>query len=267
MNAGVSPELVEAAQGYERLAVPAFFEQWTQHVLDGADVDAGSHVIDIACGTGVLSRAALTRVGPSGRVVGVDPAPGMLAVARDLASGVEWAEGTAESLPAPDGSFDAILCQFGLMFFTDREKAAWEMFRVARSEGAVTVAVWDSLERNPASADIVELLDRTIGTAAGDAERIPYALWDAREVARLLEGGGFRETAAKSIEGCAEFPSTRHLVEAELRGWLPLFDINLSEEQIADILLESDQVLAKYVTSDGRARFPIAAHIVTGRKA
>lgn len=82
MTAQISEDLVEAGRGYERLIVPALFEVWTKHLIDGAGVREGWCVLDVACGTGVLARHALARTGPNGRVVGVDPAAGMLAVLR-----------------------------------------------------------------------------------------------------------------------------------------------------------------------------------------
>ena len=83
MGQDSSEDVIEAGRGYERLFVPALFEAWTKHLVDGAEVQEGSHVLDVACGTGVLARAALARIGGSGRVVGADPAPGMLAAANE----------------------------------------------------------------------------------------------------------------------------------------------------------------------------------------
>jgi SAM-dependent methyltransferase len=82
--------LVEAGRGYERLFVPASFDVWTKHLVDGARVHEGLHVLDVACGTGVLSRSALNRTGANGRDVGVDPAPGMLAAANEIEPSIEW---------------------------------------------------------------------------------------------------------------------------------------------------------------------------------
>ncbi len=106
MSEVASKESIEAAKGYESLLVPSLFHQWTDWVLDAAAVEKGSRVIDVACGTGVLARRASERVGPSGQVVGVDPAPGMLFVARELQSAVDWKDGAAESLPLKTGAFE-----------------------------------------------------------------------------------------------------------------------------------------------------------------
>ena len=146
----VQPEAVQAAEAYEAMFVPALFAQWAPRVLDGVALSPGQRVLDVACGTGVLAREAARRVGLSGAVSGLDPAPGMLAVARRSAEVVDWREGVAESLPYADGQFDAVVSQFGLMFFADRVQALREMRRVLRPAGRLAVAVWSGLETMPA---------------------------------------------------------------------------------------------------------------------
>jgi ubiquinone/menaquinone biosynthesis C-methylase UbiE len=98
---------IDAARAYESIMVPALFQEWTAPVLDAAEVQADQRVLDVACGTGVLARAASDRVGTGGAVLGLDPSQGMLWVAGELTSAVEWRSGTAEAAPFPDGSFDA----------------------------------------------------------------------------------------------------------------------------------------------------------------
>src|SRR5262245_45203551 len=152
--------LIAGAAAYEELLVPALFQEWTARLIDRAEIQPSHRVLDIACGTGVLARAAAVRVTHSGSVVGLDPAPGMLAVAKRLAPEIEWQPGTAESLPFPAESFDVAVSQFGLMFFTDRRQAIREMLRVVTRGGRIGVVVWDSLENIPAYAAEVALVHR-----------------------------------------------------------------------------------------------------------
>jgi ubiquinone/menaquinone biosynthesis C-methylase UbiE len=266
MEKFVSQELVEAARGYESLFVPALFEQWTKHLIDGAGVGAGAHVVDIACGTGVLARHALSRTGVAGRVVGVDPAPGMLAAAKEIEPGIDWILCSAESLELDDGEFDCVISQFGMMFFQDRQKSLGEMFRVLKPGGSLAIAVWNTVKHNPAYADIISLLQEQVGTAAADALRLPYSLGNTAEVTRAFSNSGFKDIGIETKIEPARFPSTRHMVEAELRGWLPLFDIFLSEAEINAVLVESDRALSQYAQASGEAIFPTSAHIITARK-
>jgi ubiquinone/menaquinone biosynthesis C-methylase UbiE len=154
-------------------------------VAELAQIKTGDRVLDIACGTGVLAREAAARTGQKGHVAGLDPHAGMLAVASDLSPTIEWREGTAEALLFPDRSFDVVVSQFGLMFFTDRDKAIREMLRVMVAGGRCVVAVWDAIENAPPFAVLVGLLDRIAGKAAGDALRAPFALGDRRALAAL----------------------------------------------------------------------------------
>jgi ubiquinone/menaquinone biosynthesis C-methylase UbiE len=246
--------------------VPALFGEWAPRVAAAAQIRPGNHVLDVACGTGVLAREVASQVGPSGFVAGVDVNPGMLSVAAALAPRIEWREGRAETLPYPEQRFDAVVSQFGLMFFTDRRQAVQEMQRVLKRGGHLAVAVWASLDRAPAYAAEVALLERLAGKAAADALRAPFVLGDANELAQLITSAGVEEVNVTTGTGAARFPSLRFMVEADLRGWLPIMGVVLSEEQIQRILNEAEQVLAPYVTAAGTTACEIAAHLVTGRK-
>lgn len=259
--------LVDAAGAYEALFVPALFAQWAPRVADAARLRRGESVLDVACGTGVLAREAAARTGTAGRVVGLDPNPGMRAVAGRIAPAVEWREGFAESLPFAEPTFDAVVSQFGLMFFRDRERALGEMMRVLRPGGRLAVAVWDSLERMPAFAREVELLEQHAGRAAADALRAPFVLGDRAELSALFERAGVTGAEITTLGGRARFPSIRTLVEADLRGWLPVMGIHLADDQIERILRASNDALAPWATSDGAAEFDLSAHIVTARAA
>ncbi|SLN23549.1 Demethylmenaquinone methyltransferase [Roseovarius albus] len=266
MTGTVTQEELQAGRDYESLFVPALFSQWTGHLLQKSGVTAGSSVLDVACGSGVLARAALQKSGTSGRVVGVDPAPGMIAAAREVEPHIEWILGSAEDLPFADGSFDCVISQFGIMFFQDRLKALQEMFRVARAGGHLAIAIWHSIDQNPAYKDIVALLDQYVSSKAGDAVKIPFCLGHPEDVEGWLAQVGYENIAVETRTEQASFPNTRTMVEVELRGWLPLFDIHLTDEKIADILMKSDATLSKYASPTGEAVFPTSAYIITARK-
>ncbi len=267
MDQNVSEELVEAGRGYESLFVPALFEAWTKHLVDDAQIQPGSHVLDVACGTGVLARAALARAGTNGRVVGADPAPGMLAAAKEIEPDIDWVLCGAEALDVDDETFDCVVSQFGMMFFQDRQKSTDEMFRALKPGGSLAIAVWRSVEQNPAYADIISVLEEQVGTTAADASRLPFSLGDASEVTAVLESSGFKDISVEAKTEAASFSSSRQMVEAELRGWLPLFDIFLSEDEIEDVLIKSDKTLGKYAGPSGEANFLTSAHIYKARKA
>ena len=123
-----------------------------------ADPQPGEHVLDIACGTGLVARLAAQRVGGTGNVTGLDLNPGMLAVAASLASSdpptnarITWQEASATNMPLPDAAYDIAYCQLGLQFFPDRAAAIRERYRVLVSGGRLGLMVWQSIQYTPGS--------------------------------------------------------------------------------------------------------------------
>jgi len=266
MSITAPDEEIAAATAYENLHVPALFQQWAPRVVEAAKIRSGDRVLDVACGTGVLAREAASYLGEDPSVAGLDPGAGMLAVAQRLSPSIDWRQGVAESLPYDDGSFDAVVSQFGLMFFNDRAGAIREKLRVLAPGGRMAVAVWDSLENSEAYPIEVELLERLAGREAADALRAPFVLGDRSELAALFEDAGVTSVEVTTHRGTARFPNVRTMVEADLRGWLPVMGVNLGEETIAEILEQAERALAHYVTPSGTVEFDSPAHIVTGSR-
>ena len=266
MNRRASDAQIAAAETYEQLFVPAEFEEWTSRVADAAALRVGEKALDVACGTGVLTREAERRVGPRGLVVGVDPDAGMLAVAARRAPDICWCEGDARALPFADGSFDVVVSQFGLMYFGDRVLGIREMLRILKSGGRLAVAVWGSLEHTPAYADLLALLERAAGRKAADALRVPFELGDTHTLAGIFASAGLPEARITTHVGRGRFPDVRSMVEAEVRGWLPLVGVVIADTAMERILEEAEDVLRPYTSADGRVAFDAPAHIVAATK-
>jgi ubiquinone/menaquinone biosynthesis C-methylase UbiE len=249
-----------AAEIYERFFVPALFAEWPRHVLAAAGVGPGDQVLDVACGTGVLARAAADRVG-SDRVVGIDVNDGMLAVARATAPGIAWQCGFAEALPFEDDSFDRVVSQFGLMFFADRSKAISEMLRVVKPDGAVTVAVWGPLEATPGYAVVTEILTDLFGADVAESIRAPYSLGDPGELERLLTEAGADDITVRTITGRARFESVEAWIYTDIKGWT-LADV-IDDEGYELLRIEAPQRLSRFVLEDGSVAFDAPAHIAT----
>jgi ubiquinone/menaquinone biosynthesis C-methylase UbiE len=158
----------KAAELYERYPARYILGPWAPLLVDAAALATGDGVLDVACGTGVVTRIAAQRVVPAGRVVGVDLNPGMIAVARSLApplgASIEWLERSALDLRLPDASFDAVLCQQGLQFFPDKLLALREMRRVLVYGGRLALSVWVGI--GPYHGAVGEALARFVGDAA-----------------------------------------------------------------------------------------------------
>lgn len=248
-----------AAQVYEDFFVPALFGQWPDRFLEIAGIPSGADVVDVGCGTGVLTRRLRERFEPDARIVGVDPNEGMLAVAR-RADGIEWVHGFAEDLPFGDQSFDAAVSQFALMFFDDRRRALEEVRRVTRPGGRVAIAVWATLEQTPGYAAMVDLLNRLFGVAAANALRAPYNLGDAHELEGLLSAS-FSGVEVTQVDGTARFASVADWVHTDIRGWT-LSD--MSDDDYRRLLDAAQREFGRFIDDTGRVRFEAPALIAVG---
>ncbi|TXL82159.1 methyltransferase domain-containing protein [Vineibacter terrae] len=253
------------AEVYETLFVPALFRQWGPIVAGQAEIGDGDTVLDVACGTGVLARAAYERAGLHGKVVGLDANPDMLSVARRNHAQIDWHEGKAESLPFPDASFDAVVSQFGLMFFDDRPGALRQMMRVLRPGGRLAVAVWSALDRAPGYAALARLLGQLFGDSIADAFRAPFVLGDPGRLLALCRAAEIADAKVREHSGTVRFASIDALASAE-RACVWTLGGLLDDAQFADLLKHADIALRPYVTADGAVVFDMPALVVTARK-
>jgi ubiquinone/menaquinone biosynthesis C-methylase UbiE len=257
-------ELRSPAEVYDEFFVPALFQQWGPVVAAAAGVMSGDRVLDIACGTGALALAVANRVGPNGSVVGLDPNPQMLAVARRKAPQIEWLEGKAEALPLPDCSFGAVVSQFGFMFFDDRLVALRETKRVLRPGGRLAVAVCDAVEHSPGYAAFAALLDRLFGRRIADAFRAPFVLGDPERLLDLCRDAGIPDAKVMRHNGKIRFTSIASLVSTE-RACVWTLGGMLDDDQFARLLEEAATALQPFVARDGSVMFDMPALIITAR--
>lgn len=250
---------------YDDQFVPALFRPWGPVLCDKAALGPGQRVLDVACGTGALTLAAAERVTPGGVVVGLDANPQMLAVARRKHPGPEWLHGRAEALPFADAGFDAVLSQFGLMFFDDRVAALREMWRVLRPGGRLVVAVCDALELSPGYAALASLLDRLFGSAVADAFRAPFALGDQARLKSLCDEAGISDATVGRHQGTVRFASIDALVSTE-RACVWTLGGLLDDQQFERLLVEARRALEPFVDADGRIAFAMPALLINAGK-
>jgi ubiquinone/menaquinone biosynthesis C-methylase UbiE len=252
------------AEIYEQHMVPAIFARWAPDLVEAARVRAGGRALDVACGTGAVTRILSERVGPAGAVVALDINPGMLAVARVAAPArnIEWREGSAVSLPFPEATFDHVLCQQGLQFFPDKPAALAEMKRVLKPGGRLALACWRSVEHMPGYLALEQALARRIGPEK--AALPPFALGDAETIRRLVTGAGFREVTLRVEAKMIRFHSGEHMVRAVVGGAPTMLGALAEQGQgvLDAIVAEVTDATRAYVDDEGWA-IPAISHIVT----
>ncbi len=253
-----------AADVYDEFFVPSLFQQWATPVAHAAGIAPGHRVLDVACGTGVLAREAAVRAGQNGSVVGLDVNDGMLTVARRTRPHIHWETGKAEALPFADAEFDAVVSQFGLMFFEDRVAALKEMWRVLRPGGRLAVAVWDKMETSPGYVAMEQLLQRLFGDTAAQALQAPFNLGDTDLLMSLFTQAGIPNAHVDTQIGVARFPSLRAWVHTDVKGWT-LADL-IDDDQYELLQREAQSALAAFVQDDHSVAFDAPAHIVSATK-
>lgn len=247
-----------AAEVYEKDLVPALFGQWATPMLDAVQPQKGDRLADVGAGTGVVARAALQRVGPDGSVLAIDPNEGMLAVAQRLAPQLSVRRGVAEALPVGDAEVDCLICQFVLMFCTDRVCAIAEMARVCRPGGRVAVATWAAIDQLPGFAAMAELFAEVLGDWAAEAMRAPFAIGTADELDELLRTS-FPDVTVERHAGQACFPSLDRWLDSEIHGWT--LAEHVDAEQFETLRRRAAGHLDRFVAADGTVRFPAPALI------
>jgi SAM-dependent methyltransferase len=259
------------AENYERYFVPAIFHPWAIDLVDTADPQAGERVLDVACGTGVVSRVAGGRVGTSGKVVGLDINPAMLAVAGSVGpegSAIEWKTGSADSLPFPDQSFDLVLCQQGLQFFPDKTAALAEMKRVLVPGGRVALSVWRDIRHIPGYAAFADAIEAHLTPEPANFIRLTGALGDEALLRDLLDEAEFHDLevrlATKEIRFASAEDFAWQWVQTTPLAWMQV--VNQADDSIRAAVVASLQAkLGEYGDEDGLA-FPIEAYVATGSK-
>jgi SAM-dependent methyltransferase len=254
----------DAAEVYESCFVPAIFGAWAGPVADAAGIMTGNRVLDVGCGTGVLAREAVGRVGREGQVVGLDLNEGMLAVAARTEPTIEWRQGDAASLPFGDASFDVVVSQFALMYFPERAASLSEMWRTLAPGGRLAIAAWAPLRRARGYQILVNIATRQCGGEAADVLAAPFVLGDREELAKLFVDSGISGADVTPHEGSIRFPSVKEFIHIEVKG-SPLADM-VSDDAMENLAAESEEALREFVVASGEIVMPMDAHIVTARK-
>lgn len=258
-----------AAEMYERNMVPAIFEPFAKDLLGFADLVQGETVLDVACGTGIVSRLAWPKIAPKGRVVGLDVNPKMLDVAKSAAhreAAIEWAEGNAAAIPLPDDSFDVVICQHGLQYFPDRLSALREMHRVLGDSGRLILNVWRPVQYNPGHSIFAEVLRRRVNDEAAATRRAPFKLSDRDELRNLVTDAGFTDIVISLTARVARFPSAEAMVRIMMAG-TPL-GTTMSKQDTSlfqQVIDEVDASLREYNDDRGLA-VPMQGWVITARE-
>lgn len=252
---------------YEHVLVGPIFRPWVDSLLDDVELGPGDRVLDVACGTGIVARVAKERAGATGRVVGVDVNPQMLAVARNVAPSIEWREGDAGALPLDgDERFDRVVCQQGFQFFRDRAAAAHEMRRALATGGRLALSTWRPDHEFPLLRQLREVAERHVG--AVDDRR--HSAGDPETVEAVLRDAGFRDIRSKHLSRTLRFADGSAFVRLNAMALVSMsaagsaMDEGARQRVVAAIAEESAELVRRH-TDDAGFGYEIGTNVVMAR--
>lgn len=252
---------------YDTYLVPLLFEPYAVDLVNRLASKAPDRVLEVAAGTGVVTRAMASALPERASIVATDLNQSMLdhAAALGTKRPVEWRQADAMQLPFEDRTFDAVVCQFGVMFFPDKSKAFSEASRVLRPGGVFIFNVWDRIEENEFADSVTTALESLFPKDPPRfLARTPHGYYDRPTIERDLANGGFTASpqiatvTARSRAKSARVPAIAFCQGTPLR--------NEIEARDASRLGEATDVAAEAVAQrfgKGAVDGKIQAHIVT----
>lgn len=207
---------------YDAHLVPMIFEPYATDLVDRLAKRPSRRVLEVAAGTGALTRAMVAALPAATEVVATDLNPAMLeqAATRGTARPVAWRQADAMALPFDDAAFDAVVCQFGAMFFPDRGAAFAQIRRVLQPGGRFLFNVWDRLEDNEFAAAVTDALAALFpDDPPRFMARTPHGYHDPAQIARDLAAGGFAHPPAiATVAARSRAASSREVAVAYCQG-------------------------------------------------
>jgi SAM-dependent methyltransferase len=252
---------------YETHLVPLIFEPYAADLAKRLARKRPGRVLEIAAGTGVVTRALASALAESVAIVATDLNQAMLDQASAVGTRrpVEWRQADAMQLPFPDGAFDAVVCQFGVMFFPDKPKAFAEARRVLKRGGVFLFNAWDRIGENEFADTVTTALESVFPKDPPRfMARTPHGYHDRRAIERDLASGGFaakpaiETVAARSRAASPRIPAIAYCQGTPLRSEIEARDA----ARLAEATDVAERAIARRF-GQGAVDGKIQAHVVT----
>lgn len=208
-------------QNYDKLLGPYLFEPYAIDLKERLKNDQCKTVLEIACGTGRVTRHLVEILSENGRIIATDINIDMLAVAKTkvVDKRVEWQVADALELPFDDNTFDHVICQFGVMFFPDKLKAFKEAYRVLTKKGKFIFSTWGPLSDNRRAGLAREVMDEFLKDETSDFfQKGPHSFYDNNLIRGLLSDAGFKDVSVEQVKKVAEYKTKDDYLNGFLDG-------------------------------------------------
>jgi SAM-dependent methyltransferase len=263
-----SKQAGEGPSSYQAFLVPGMFTPFAARLIADLEIKPGAAVLDVACGTGVVTRFAARATGATGTVTGVDIGAPMLAVARSQSvepdsAPITYSEGNALDLPLADRSFDFATCHHGFQFFPDRTAAGRELHRVLRPGGRVAIACWTGLDETPVFRAIRDSLRLHVSEEAGQMMNSPFSV-PAAALTALLEDVGFTAARVQRVELMASFPADPDFGARVIAAGPVAAHFDQSPAVAREAVAAAVTELAQQYSDGDNVSFPMYSNVATG---
>jgi SAM-dependent methyltransferase len=259
---GSIPELYEEHLG------PLFFRHYAQD-LAGRVHSQASRILETACGTGISTEYLREALSDASEIVATDLNEPMLEFARSRRGSlpnVRFEVADAGSLPFDDESFDAVVCQFGVMFFPEKDRAMRDARRVLRTDGQLIFNVWESLSRNPVPRIAHETIAGFFDGAAPTFMLTPFGFHEVESIAALLVGAGFESPVVERVPTVVERPSARSLAIGLVEGNPGIVEIRERANASPAEIVEAVAKAIREELGDDPVRCPLEAIVFSTRR-
>jgi ubiquinone/menaquinone biosynthesis C-methylase UbiE len=257
-----------------REIIRRMFAPITQALVEDGQIGSQHAVLDIATGPGEPALSVAALVGPEGKIVGIDPIPEMVAAARRAAGRLElknaqFAVASADHLPFPADSFDAVVSRFGVMFFPSPVDGVREMLRVLKPGRKLALAVWHFAERNPFHYSLSRVIERYVDSPPPAPDALDaFRFASADKLRNVLNEAGVIATSERLLQFTIQAPISVEdfwALRLEMSDSLREKTAVLSNEQMSEVNREALESLREYSTNSGMS-FPAEVLIVSGAK-
>ena len=208
-------------ENYDRYLGPVLFDPYAVDLVTRLDLPENASVLELACGTGIVTRRLRDRLGSAARLVATDLNDAMMGYASGKLGpeeAVEWKQADATGLPFDDQSFDAVVCQFGLMFFSDKDIAVRETYRVLKPGGVFLFSVWDRIENNGLPHIAHTIISKFFDDNPPDFYEVPFSFHDPQTIKSLVSTAGFKQVQVSMLPLQAISPSARDAAKGLVHG-------------------------------------------------
>jgi ubiquinone/menaquinone biosynthesis C-methylase UbiE len=256
-------------KNYDRYLASLLFDAFADDLVARVPVHDDVRILEVACGTGIVTRRLVDRLAGRGSIVATDLNEAMFAHARKglpRRGEATWRHADGTSLPFESRSFDVVVCQFGLMFFPDKAAGAREAFRVLEPGGVYLFSVWDSLEQNPVQRLTHETIAAFFPQDPPKFYTVPCSYHDVTVLETLLRDAGFEDVRCERVAKEGQSASATDAALGLIDGNPVCAEImQRRPEALAEIKVAVAARLAREL-GDEPLRAPLRAVVVTGRR-